>query len=129
MGLLGAIGVSHGLEAWRLTVQRHVSRTRVEIHNLEHAAQNPSRCHRHGELDAAVAKWEESVKRYHGSLAYDSPERFAELCEAAYGSGDYGYIATAIKANHDGDDFHAFSSCIQSKFHCGQSFFQHSSFW
>ena len=73
-----ALEQSAGLEAWRITVTRHVSRTRVEIHSLEHAAQNPTRCHRHDDVDAAISRWEEAVRRYHDALPLNSPERFTE---------------------------------------------------
>ena len=28
-------------------------------------------------------------------------DRLTQLCDVAYASGDYGYIATVLRANHD----------------------------
>ena len=31
-----------------------------------------------------------------------SPARFSELCEVAYLDGDYSYVSSALRANHEG---------------------------
>ena len=31
-----------------------------------------------------------------------SPEQFTKLCDEAYTSGDFAYVATALQANHNG---------------------------
>lgn len=66
------------LEAWRKVLKHHISKTEAEKLELESEALRPSRCQRKADLETAILRWEDSVRRYHESLPAHSSERLSE---------------------------------------------------
>ena len=48
--------------------------------------------------DPGIATANQDVRNAWNAL---TPDRFSHLCNVAYSTGDFGYVATALRSNHD----------------------------